>query len=154
MYISEYEEVGIIVGDDFWVFCDILGAIYSKFALSFVKDEDNSVSLYFIPTQDSTDFLNYSVYYADDYNGPYTLLTSALTTCNTDCFDGLDPVVHNYYFIRSNFTGGVFYDSDTLAVINTAVAHGDGTAILTWNPDPYTPIPASSGSHYSVYRKS
>lgn len=119
----------------------------------FVKDEDNSVSLYFIPTQDSTDFLNYSVYYADDYNGPYTLLTSALTTCNTDCFDGLDPVVHNYYFIRSNFTGGIFYDSDTLAVINTAVAHGDGTAILTWNPDPYTPIPASSGSHYSVYRK-
>ncbi|HPB58091.1 MAG TPA: gliding motility-associated C-terminal domain-containing protein, partial [Bacteroidales bacterium] len=119
----------------------------------FVKDEDNSVSLYFVPTQDSTNFLNYSVHYADNYDGPYTLLTSALTTCNTDCFDGLDPVVHNYYFIRSNFAGGVHYNSDTLATIHTTLVHGNGTAILSWNPDPYTPIPASSGTHYSVYCK-
>ena len=119
----------------------------------FVKDEDNSVSLYFMPTLDSTDFVRYSVHWADNFEGPYTEIPSMLTTCNTDCFDGIDPVVHNYYFIRSNFTGGVHYNSDTLATIQTTVAHGNGTAILSWNPDPYDPIPPTSGTHYSVYRK-
>lgn len=119
----------------------------------YVKD-DNSVSLYFVPPTDSTNFLNYSVFWADNYNGPYSLVATGMSTCNTDCFDGLDPVVHNYYYIRANFSGGIVYDSDTLAVIKTTLSNpGNGTSTLTWNPDPYDPFPVTSGTQYSVYRK-
>jgi hypothetical protein len=124
----------------------------------FVKPDDNSVSLYFIPVdsliEPSTVFLNYTVYSADNYSGPYTIVGSAMSTCNTDAFDGLDPVVHNYYYIRANYSGGLSYNSDTLAVIRTFLTNpGDGTSILTWAPDPYDPFPATSSSQYSVYRK-
>lgn len=135
----------------------VLPNVFAQFTPSlrclYVKD-DNSVSLYFVPPTDSTNFLNYSVFWADNYNGPYSLVATGMSTCNTDCFDGLDPVVHNYYYIRANFAGGIVYNSDTLAVIKTTLSNpGNGTSTLTWNPDPYDPFPITSGTQYSVYRK-
>ena len=124
----------------------------------FVKAEDNSVSLYFIPVDTNIApnvyFLNYSVYSSDNFNGPYSLVGSAMSTCNTDAFDGLDPVIHNYYYIRATFTGGIFYNSDTLAVIKTTISTPQpGIAQITWDPNPYNPLPATSSTQYSIYRK-
>lgn len=130
---------------------------YAQFTPSlrclFVKD-DNSVSLYFVPSTDSTNFQFYSVYWSDNFTGPYTELVSGLSTCNTDCFDGLDPIIHNYYFIRANYSGGIQYNSDTLAVMKTTLTNpGDGTSLLTWNPDPSTPLQPTSDQYFTIYRK-
>lgn len=134
-----------------------LGNSFAQFTPSlrclFVKD-DNTVSLYFVPSSDSTNFLYYSVYWADNYTGPYTELATGLSTCNTDCFDGLDPAIHNYYFIRANYSGGVQYNSDTLAVMKTTLTNpGDGTALLTWAPDPFDPLQPTSDQYFTIYRK-
>ena len=124
-----------------------------KLRCLYVKD-DNSVSLYFVPPTDSTNFMYYSVYWSNTYAGPYTEFATGLSTCNTDCFDGLDPMTHNYYFIRSNYAGGIQYNSDTLAVINSILTNpGDGTALLTWSPDPYNPLQPTSDQYFTVYRK-
>lgn len=124
-----------------------------KLRCLYVKD-DNSVSLYFVPPTDSTNFMYYSVYWANTFDGPYTEFATGLSTCNTDCFDGLDPVTHNYYFIRSNYTGGIQYNSDTLAVMRTTLTNpGDGTASLAWSPDPYNPLQPTSDQYFAVYRK-
>lgn len=134
------------------VFPTVLAQFTPSLRCLFVKD-DNSVSLYFIPPTDSTNFLHYSVFWSDTYTGPFTQLSSGMSTCNTDCFDGEDPTVHNYYYIRANYVGAV-YNSDTLAVIKTQLTNpGDGTSVLTWAPDPYDPFPATSGNQFFVYRE-
>jgi gliding motility-associated-like protein len=145
---------GLLVALNFYSFAQFTPSLRCLY----VKD-DNSVSLYFIPVDSLINaganvFQQYAVYYAANYAGPFTLLQDAMTTCNTDCFDGLDPVVHNYYYIKATYSGGLTYFSDTLAVMNTTVSNpGNGTALLTWTPDPYSPLPSTSDQYFSVYRK-
>jgi gliding motility-associated-like protein len=141
--------LGLLIAQYFYGFAQFTPSLRCLY----VKD-DNSVSLYFVPPTDSTNFLYYSVYWANNYTGPFTEFATGMSTCNTDCFDGLDPIVHNYYFIRSNFSGGIQYNSDTLAVMHSTISNpGDGTAIITWTPDPYNPLPSTSDQYFTVYKK-
>lgn len=109
-----------------------------------VKENGSGVSLYFIPIADSTNFLRYEVYYSDLLAGPYQVINNNMTTANTDCFDGVDPVVHNYYFLKAVYQNGE-HNSDTLATIRSSINNpGDGTAIITWNAPADQLLPTTS----------
>lgn len=117
-----------------------------------VKEDGNGVSLYFIPIADSSNFIRYEVYYSDQVAGPYQVINNNMTTANTDCFDGVDPNIHKYYFIKAIFQGNS-YNSDTLQTIFSNVTNpGDGTAIITWNT-PATELLPTTSNVFRVMRK-
>lgn len=118
----------------------------------YVKD-DGTVSLYFIPPTDSTGFQYYAAYYSDNENGPFTLIANNMTTANTNCFDGIDNVQHNYYKITANYQNNQVYTSDTLASTHLTITNpGDGTVLLNWTA-PSDPLLPTTSNTFEIMRK-
>lgn len=144
-----------------FLFCLITLSLYAQESRTpqlrciYVKENGGGVSLYFIPITDSINFQRYKVYYADNQNGPYSVIDNNMTTANTDCFDGIDSLIHRYYFVQAVFGGNQVFNSDTLKTLQCTLNNpGNGTVQISWNDDaPSDPLFPTASNQFVIMRK-
>ncbi len=117
-------------------------------------NENNRVSIYFIPPTESANFLNYKIFAAANIAGPYTLIRTS-TSYDSEAFANVDDAnLHSCYFLTASYDGDANeYSSDTIQTIELSMVHTAGMVQLSWTA-PIDPLLETMDTWYRVSRKS
>ncbi len=118
-----------------------------------VDNLGGGVNLFWEISNDASIFQNYEIYYSNNHNGPYNLITTINNRLSNNYYHPTASAdVNNcYYYIKTIGTAD-FSISDTLQTIKLSITNtNDGGAILAWNA-PSNPLPFANNWYY-IYRE-
>jgi hypothetical protein len=116
---------------------------------------NGDVQLTWVSAPPNSNFLSYSIYYSISKNGPYTLLTSAVSPINTTTYLHAPATASAqvyFYYMTSNYTSGSSINSDTLNTIFLNIFPGIDDLKLSYLNIRKPPL-ISSGTTFTITKE-